>query len=209
MTINHHPLDDTLMAYMAGTLDAGRRFVIGAHLLGCERCRRSVALLEHAAGQMLEEIEPVAMSESALSAALQQLDRPASPPEIGLSATQLSDVMASPDRGPWTWVGPGVHMRPLHKPKSGGTRVFLLKAAPGLGLPQHTHTGSELTQVLSGAFAHTGGRFGPGDIDDADDADEHNPLVEPGQACVCLVAMDGHLKLRGLLGRIMQPFVRL
>ena len=35
------------------------------------------------------------------------------------------------------------------------------------------------------------------------------PIVEAGEDCICLVAMEGKLQLLGLFGRIMQPFVRL
>ena len=38
---------------------------------------------------------------------------------------------------------------------------------------------------------------------------DHQPVVEAGQDCICLVAMQGELRLNGLLGRIVQPFVRL
>lgn len=209
MTISHHPSDETLTAFVAGTLDDGRHFVIEAHAKGCARCQRSISLLARAAGQLLDEIEPVAMSSHALSATLEHLELASNIPTPSRVSSLLAEILAGPDRGPWNWVGPGVHMRPLFTPVSGGARVFLLKAAPGLGLPHHTHSGTELTQVLTGAFAHAGGRFAPGDCDDADDTDDHNPVVEPGDACICLVAMDGHLKLHGLLGRIMQPFVRL
>lgn len=209
MTIAHHPMDETLIAFVSGALDEGRHFVIAAHARTCERCRRSVALLELTAGQMLDEVEPAAMGDGALMSALARLDEPRRTPKASTGATLLSEVVENPDQGPWNWVGPGVHVRPLHTPKQGGTRVFLLKAAPGLGLPNHTHTGSELTLVLTGAFAHAGGRFSPGDCDDADETDEHNPVVEPGEACICLVAMNGHLKLQGFLGQILQPFVRL
>jgi putative transcriptional regulator len=74
---------------------------------------------------------------------------------------------------------------------------------------QHTHTDLELTCVLSGAFSHAGGRYGPGDFDLGDDTVEHQPIVEPGEPCVCLVAMQGNLQFKGLIGRVMQPFVRL
>ena len=209
MTITHHPLDETLMAYAAGALDVGRSLVVEAHIRSCVRCQRSNALLERTAGAMLEDLGSVPMSDGALAAALSLLDTPTGSPASIKASTLLADILAAPDRGPWKWLGPGVHMRPIVAPEGAGARVFLLKAAPGLGLPQHTHTGTELTLVLSGAFAHAGGRFGQGDCDDADDTDEHNPVVEPGEPCICLVAMDGHLKLQGLLGRIMQPFVRL
>jgi len=66
-----------------------------------------------------------------------------------------------------------------------------------------------MTCVLSGAFQQEGTRFGPGDFDFGDDTIDHRPLVEPGQDCICLVAMQGDLQLKGLFGRIAQPFVRL
>lgn len=213
MTITHHPADETLVALAAGALDAGRQYVVEAHTGACVRCRRAIALLVEAGGLLLDGVEPVSMGAAALQSALAQLDAPAKTVagarDAAFALPPVSEMLAAPDRGPWTWVGPGVHMRPLYTPKAGETRVFLLKAAPGLGLPEHTHSGSELTVVLSGAFAHAGGRFAVGDCDDADDTDEHNPVVESGEACICLVAMDGQLKLQGLLGRMMQPFVRL
>jgi putative transcriptional regulator len=63
--------------------------------------------------------------------------------------------------------------------------------------------------VLSGAFRQEGALFQPGDFDFGDDTTDHRPVVEPGSDCVCLIAMQGSLQLKGLLGRIVQPFVRL
>jgi putative transcriptional regulator len=74
---------------------------------------------------------------------------------------------------------------------------------------EHTHTGIEMTCVLSGAFTQDGSRYGPGDFDLGDETIDHQPVVDPGQDCVCLVAMQGDLRLHGLIGRMVQPFVRL
>ena len=74
---------------------------------------------------------------------------------------------------------------------------------------EHTHTGVELTCVLTGSFSHEGGHFGPGDFDFGDDSLDHQPLVGGEADCVCLVAMTGDLKLKGWLGRAIQPFLRL
>jgi putative transcriptional regulator len=87
--------------------------------------------------------------------------------------------------------------------------VFLLKSAPGAKMLRHAHTATEMTCVLAGAFSHEGGRFGPGDFDLGDEAVHHEPRVEEGEDCVCLIAMQGELRLEGLLGWLMQPFVRL
>jgi putative transcriptional regulator len=87
--------------------------------------------------------------------------------------------------------------------------VFLLRSGPGTRMLEHAHTGFEMTCVLSGAFSQAGAHFGPGDFDLGDETVDHEPVVDKGQDCICLVAMQGNLRLKGLLGRIVQPFVRL
>ena len=42
-----------------------------------------------------------------------------------------------------------------------------------------------------------------------DETIDHRPIVKDWEDCICLVAMQGELRLKGLLGRVMQPFVRL
>jgi putative transcriptional regulator len=111
--------------------------------------------------------------------------------------------------GNWKWIAPSVHVRPIILPHASDTRVFLLKSGPGTKMLEHTHTGIEMTCVLSGAFRQDGDHYGPGNFDLGDETVEHQPVVEPGKDCICLVAMQGKLRLNGLLGRIMQPFVRL
>ena len=90
-------------------------------------------------------------------------------------------------------------MKPIRLPEPSPTRVFLLKSAPGTRSSSTSIAGLEMTCVLSGAFSHEGGRFGPGDFDLGDPTIAHEPHVEAGVDCVCLVAMQGDLKLSGCL----------
>ncbi len=211
MTIRHHPAEDRIADYAAGRLDEGQRLVIAAHLDDCAHCRRLVAALEHAAGAMLTDLTPETMSPRARDRALAALDGP----EVTVSERPLNDMPELPaglrrhELGPWRWVGPGVHWRSIRFAGESGSRLFLLRAMPGTKLPQHSHSGTELTLVLKGSFSHEGGRFAAGDFEDADDEIEHRPVVGPEGECICLVAMEGDLRLSGLLGRVMQPFVRL
>jgi putative transcriptional regulator len=214
MTIVHHPDDELLAAYAAGSLDLGQHVAIATHLAACEVCRNWVQALERVAGALITEASPSALAAGALERALQRLDEPAPPaPQARRPCADapksLPGFVKRYDFGPWRWVAPRLSMRPILLPEPTPTRVFLLKGAAGTKLVQHAHTGFEMTCVLTGAFRHRGGRYGPGDFDFGDGAVRHGPQVEAGEECVSLVAMQGELRFQGLLGRLLQPFIRL
>lgn len=210
MTINHHPGEEILAAFAAGTLDEPRSVVVAAHVALCPHCRAMVAGSEQLAGALVERAEPAAARSGSLDQALARLDEAAPPaPVIRQPEPDCPGVLAPYEVGRWRWIGPGVHWRKVEVPESEGTRVFMLKAAPGSSLPHHGHSGVEWTCVLQGAFRHELGRYGPGDFEAADSSVDHTPFVEEGDTCICLVAMQGDLELHGWLGKLMQPFVRL
>ena len=39
MTIEHHPTDEMLTAFAAGTLDLGQHVAVATHLVSCPQCR--------------------------------------------------------------------------------------------------------------------------------------------------------------------------
>lgn len=214
MTIRHHPSDETLAAYAAGTLDLGRRLVVASHVERCAACRGFVRGMEKVAGVMLEDLSPAAMSKDALARTLARIEREPSDAREAPATPSWDDAgmpacLKPYEMGRWRWVGPGVEMRPILLPESDKARVFLLKAAPGTRLPQHTHEGTELTSILVGSFHHEGGDFFAGDFEEADDDVEHRPVVGQDGTCICLVALEGQLKLSGFIGTLLNPFVRL
>lgn len=85
----------------------------------------------------------------------------------------------------------------------------MLKIAPGKSLPMHGHGGTELTQVLRGAYDDRLGHFAPGDMADLDSEVEHQPVTIPGVPCVCVAALEAPLRFRGWLARKLQPLVGL
>jgi putative transcriptional regulator len=215
MTIKHHPNIETLVDLATGRLDLGRSIVVLAHVEICTACSHQLRLMNTVGGGLLADAKLEPMSPGALDRAFARIDAREDevaeqplpePPE------DLPFLPKAARRYPlrdWQWIGPGVHRRMFDLPEESGARVFLLKARPGTQMPDHTHTASELTLVLAGAFEHEFGRFGRGDFEDADGDVEHQPTVEAGEVCVCLVAMEGSLKLKGLTGRFLQPFVRI
>jgi putative transcriptional regulator len=213
-TISHHPDEALLAAYAAGSLDLGEHVAIATHLVSCAHCRAWARSLERVGGALLDDAPPAALADGALERALAQIGESAAVAAPAASVLpdappQLPRFVRSYAFGPWRRVAPRISVRPIRLPEASPTRVFLLKSAPGANLVQHEHTGLEITCVLSGAFSHEGGRFGPGDFDLGDPAVAHEPRIEAGVDCVCLVAMRGDLRFSGFIGRLMQPFVRL
>lgn len=216
MTISHHPPDDLLAGYAAGTLDEAEHLVVGVHLSGCAHCRRFVQALEHLAGATLETSVAAPMAKDAFAAVMARIERapkPAAPPPAPVPADpELAGLPESLRRlqiGPRRRVAPGLSMRPIQLTARATSRAFLLRAEPGVKMLDHSHSGTELTCVLEGSFSHRGGRFGPGDFDYGDDDVDHDVTVGDEGPCLCIVAMTGDLRMHGLLGRLISPFVRL
>lgn len=211
MSITHHPSEQLLLQHAAGELDEGQSLAIATHLEGCASCRTFVHALEEIGGDALDKAEPVAMQAGAFAAIEARLPHAARPamPRRRHATERLPASLQPYDMSRWRWVAPGVSMRPIMLPKTSRTRAFLLKSTSGVGMLQHSHSGIEMTCVLSGSFSHAGGEFAPGDFDFGDTSVEHQPVVGAAEECICLVAMTGELRLQGLLGRMMQPFIRL
>lgn len=215
MTILHHPSEETLAAFVNASLGEGNNVVVATHLAHCPACRSTVRKMSEVGGELLVQSDAAALSNEAREACLARLDDTPIETETASGFAELdpADRSMAPvslyDGGKWQWVGPGVYRQFIEVPDDTGTRVFMLKAAPGTRLPDHRHVGTEWTCVLKGAFIHDHGRFGAGDFDEADSSVDHNPYVEDGEECICLVALNGHVEMTGWLGRLIQPLVRL
>jgi putative transcriptional regulator len=108
----------------------------------------------------------------------------------------------------WRFVLPGVKWTALRLtgPESG--QLLLVRGIPGAKLPSHGHDGVEYTCVLTGSFSDSSGTYNVGDLIEASEDHDHQPIVMPDAECVCLIAIDGHLRLHGL-ARLFQPFLGL
>jgi putative transcriptional regulator len=214
MTIAHHPGEELLAAFAAGSLDLGQRVAIATHLVACASCRDWVRAMEQVGGALIAGTAPAALADGALAHALGRLDEPAPPTAPARPLTEdapqdLPRFVRAYEFGPWCRIAPRIDMRPIRLPDPGSTRVFLLKAAGGTKLIEHSHTGLEMTCVLTGAFRRDGQSYGPGDFDFGDGDVSHAPRIEVGEDCVSLIALQGELRWSGLIGRLIQPFVRL
>lgn len=217
-----HVQEDLLVDYASGALPVPISLLVASHLTFCRRCRDEVGDLEAIGGMMLEDLNPIAMAADALEQALDGLsDDNLEADKIAGSTRTARSVDGSDLPAPlieaiggevgaisWTRRAKGVEEATLVT-GNGGYSASLMRIQPGASIPDHTHTGEELTLVLSGGFSDAGGHYGAGDVCHADPEISHAPIADPGEVCLCLVVADGPVKLTGLVGRMLNPFLKL
>lgn len=208
-TITHHLTDALLLGYCAGTLPEAFNLAIATHVSMCDACRAAVDSFDALGGEVLATTETAEMGDEALAAtrAMIQAGTPAPPAPVAIDVPgpltayiggALADVR-------WRSVGLGVKQAVLKTSKEATARLLYIPA--GAAMPDHGHRGTELTLVLRGAFFDEADRFGPGDVEIADEADEHTPIADIGEDCICLAVTDAPLRFRGFLPRLAQPFL--
>ena len=210
MTIQHHPDIATLMAFSAGTMDEPYTAVIATHLAMSEGGRETVKRMDAIGGALLSDEAAADMAPGALERLMGSLggERIEVVPydkRAGLPAPLQPYLPNGLDSVRWKWTGPGVATADLAWSADHKSRLMLLRVAAGRRVPEHGHGGQELTLILQGAYKDRFGVFGPGDIADHDEDVEHQPIAEPGDDCICLVAVDARLTFRGRIMRALQP----
>ncbi|RPE72088.1 ChrR-like anti-ECFsigma factor [Pacificibacter maritimus] len=208
--ISHHIPQSVLTAYVSGSLARPFALVVAAHISICEDCRAELAAHEAVGGALLDDFDPIMVSDDLRDRVFAGLDDDiVEPAPVKGTAVYPAPVMELLNgKAPkWRSLGPGAKQCILEAGEAGSVR--LLQIAPGFEVPDHTHGGLELTLVLQGAFKDEGGRFARGDVEVADDDVEHTPRAEMGEPCICLAATDAPLEFKGLMPRLLQPLFRI
>jgi putative transcriptional regulator len=188
------------------------------HLDVCGSCRGRLAFVERVGATLVQQQLPLETTSDARAAMLARLDEPTpaprqSPAILPADAGDALPLALQPYFGSsyrtlrWRFVAPGVHI--IRSRDVTDSSLMLLRTAPGKSVPEHSHQGSELTQILRGAYDDALGHFGPGDIADLDSDITHQPVTAPGEPCICLAATDAPLRFRGWMARALQPLVGL
>lgn len=212
----HHHLDDaTLVRYVAGNLDAAFTLVVASHLAMCAHCLAGLRDAEIVGGALLDAVEAEPMRvgsfellmekvqgegdtlvEERVLAKMPEGDVP--PPLQRVVGARLSDIK-------WRMIAPGIRKYDLPRSGRDGSKLYMLHIAPGMSVPEHGHGGAEITLILSGAYRDEMGVFGPGDVADLDEHVEHQPKVELGAPCICLVATEKPTLFKDFFSRLLQP----
>jgi putative transcriptional regulator len=219
MRISHHPGEELLLDYVAGSLAESWSLAVATHLALCPHCRRTVSELEAVGGQLMAAAQPVMVDDELFDSVMTALDASVEPePEPTPPLADSFDpdpVLPQPLRGylgndvaslPWQRLGLGAYQL-LIPTGDDGTTARLLRIPAGRPVPTHSHGGLELTLVLSGAFSDSTGTYGRGDLQEADENVEHQPHAVEGEDCICLAVTDAPLRFKSLAARMVQPML--
>jgi putative transcriptional regulator len=215
---NYHPNDELLMSFAAGQLPDALGLMIACHLEGCACCKESVQKFEALGGDILEQCSEESVSPDLLEKTLAMLDSSEEESSVRLERTAYENLVNIPrplrrfiksDFDSLNWSGLSKNIRELTLDIDDGrytTKLFRIKA--GQELPEHTHEGNEYTLVMSGSFSDRTCDYSEGDFILADQSTTHQPRASMDQDCICLAVMDAPLKMTGLFGRMLNPFLR-
>lgn len=214
MRPQHHLDHSTVLSYAAGTLDEAFNVVAASHLALCPLCRNAAHQAETLGGEFLASIEDTAISPECRARTLAALDQatlhrlPIAAPrsELPAALARLLKVSALSEVA-WKKMAPGFAVCDVQLPPHARGKLKLLRVGGGRAVPDHGHSGEEITLVLKGAYRDHLGRFAPGDVSDVDEDVEHRPVVEPDQECICLFATEQPMRFKSLAARLMQPFI--
>lgn len=215
-----HQSDEALLLdYASGALNESLSLAMATHLSLSMKSASEYQALNQVGGVMLQEIECESFDgddDMGLADVLTRLDdEPVTGRPVSFDSV-TSDIIPAPlrdylpadlDALKWRKVGPGVEeFRVKTGTRTGKTS--LLRIQPGQSMPEHTHSGREVTVVLKGSYNDGAESFGRGDMQVAGEYANHQPVAHVDEGCVCLVALDAPVHLTGPVGRLLNPFIR-
>jgi putative transcriptional regulator len=218
-SFNIQILDALLLDYATGALSLPLEVLVETHLAMNEESAKTMNMLMKLGGVLLEDSDPVSLSEGALENVLKEIEADelrvhshthTKPYDIdsghNLLPRPASDYIPPRDSSSWRRLGIGIFECEVSFGDEQG-RAKIYRIAPGTAIPSHTHTGTEFTLVLQGGFSDETGTYGPGDISIQEAGCEHKPVADNDGECVVFTIHQGDIRLTGPIGRVLNLLV--
>lgn len=220
-----HPSLDMLIDYSSGGLSLSHSLAISTHLDQCPQCREQVKRLNMLGAEMFSENTEMPASDHTSSQKMSSLKSRLMDTINAQEEAPKSSVSAVPDalkhipatlrryipegyeKLKWVNLTPSFKLATLTN-ESSGEQVALSYIKAGAAMPYHTHTGDEITLVLSGAFSDEGGLYRQGDFICRGSDDQHQPRVTKDADCICLIVLDSPIEFTGWFSRLFNPIMR-
>ena len=183
--VKHHPDINTLLEFAASSLPAAQSVVVSKHLQFCSECRQRLAQFESLGATMFEDAERVDINPSLFDNVLARLDEVQEDRAANdANASPLSWTVKQIRKGnleelQWKRVTRSLRIADLGD-VDGAAEFSLYHIAEGGRIPQHNHSGIEMTLVLQGGFSDEGGSYHTGDFITREAGDIHAPTALPG-----------------------------
>ncbi|MFT6387582.1 MAG: putative transcriptional regulator, partial [Cellvibrionaceae bacterium] len=194
----HHPNENLLTEFAAGTLPIAQALAIKTHLHFCSDCQQSVQKMESFGGVLLEKLEPQPISSDSFDKLMNSIEastgivdkttKPAFSPS-NTSKSSLNNNKTLPkliqklmDQEPLKWKNINRTLQTATLTLGQNQyQVSLQRIEAGTSAPKHDHRGVEITVVLEGSFSDTRGIYQKGDFLIKEPGDIHQPICARNQ----------------------------
>jgi putative transcriptional regulator len=212
--VKYHPDTNTLLEFAASSLPAAQSVVVSTHLQFCSECRQRLAQLESLGATMFEDAQPIDINPSVFDNVLARLDEVQEVHAANdANASTMSWTVKQIRKGNldelgWKKVTRSLRIADLGEIE-GAAEFSLYHIAEGGRIPQHNHSGTEMTLVLQGGFSDESGSYHAGDFIIREAGDIHTPTALPGSDCICLAVLEAPLRFTRWHHRWLSPLLQL
>ena len=212
--VKYHPDTNTLLEFAASSLPAAQSVVVSTHLQFCSECRQRLAQLESLGATMFEDAQPIDINPSVFDNVLARLDEVQEVHATNdANASTMSWTVKQIRKGnldelDWNKVTRSLRIADLGEIE-GAAEFSLYHIAEGGRIPQHNHSGTEMTLVLQGGFSDESGSYHAGDFIIREAGDIHAPTALPGSDCICLAVLEAPLRFTRWHHRWLSPLRQL
>ncbi|WP_299806204.1 ChrR family anti-sigma-E factor [uncultured Shewanella sp.] len=214
--IKYHPKEEMLLLHAQGKLHLGLANAVSAHCELCTVCKHKLnALTEQLAQASLVDdkplLEPTNTEMDFSSMMAQIMELPATPQTSHSTSRQTVQVngykyqlpRALSQQANKSWSGLGKISRMRLDADDDTARASLLHIDANGEIPEHTHTGREVTLLLAGYFEDEFSQYVPGDFIELDAQHKHSPKTANG--CLCYTVVDAPLHFTKGISKLLNP----
>lgn len=210
-------VESLLIDYASGSLPLALEVLVESHISMNPSSARSIRMLLQIGGALMENSDPISMSEGSFKRLMDEIDG-------GQQNEEAAKSDVSNDNGKlplplrnfvseatfpknWRRIGIGLSEQTVDFGEEFGN-AKLYRIAPGFGVPSHSHDGNEVSLVLAGGFTDEYGSYGPGDISIQETGAVHKPVADADGECIVLAVNEGPIVLTSPVGRLLNMLIK-